>query len=280
MKTPALDLALTEPNPAHDHVTWKPTPVPAPLQLPTPAAGLAAPTDPAAVAQPAPPRRSRLAWAVGALLIFAAGAFAVRSLTADTAGRSSAPSAGPGALPPPAPTPAPAPTLSPAPQPLAMRPAEPAPAPLSPPPPPVKPERQPGPERAFVTITPALEAEVKLDGAVISTMTSEVKPGRHTVELKAKQTGLRLSVARTLKPGERWVYAPGVGTLKVDLVPFGRLKVNGAEVLNGFSSWTGSVWEGRYELEAENAEARKAFKRLVQVKAGGDAFETFNFLAE
>jgi hypothetical protein len=51
-------------------------------------------------------------------------------------------------------------------------------------------------------------------------------------------------------------------------------------VLKGYSSKTLRLWEGRYELEAENVEAKKSFKRPVVLKAGDELTETFNFLGE
>ena len=109
---------------------------------------------------------------------------------------------------------------------------------------------------------------------------AELKPGKHTVLLKARQTGFKYSTTRNLKAGDRWVVAPGVGTLTVDLVPFGSLKVSGLEVLKGYSNKSMQLWEGRYELEAENTDAKKTFTRPVVVKADAETKESFNFLPQ
>jgi hypothetical protein len=51
-------------------------------------------------------------------------------------------------------------------------------------------------------------------------------------------------------------------------------------MLKGYSTKTVRLWEGRYDLEAENKEANKSFTRPVVVKADAETKETFNFLPQ
>jgi hypothetical protein len=138
----------------------------------------------------------------------------------------------------------------------------------------------PSAEKARVVISPALDAELFLDGAPMKSASAELKPGKHTVLLKARETGFKFTATKQVKAGDSWIVAPGVGTLTVELVPFGTLKVSGVEMLSGYSTKTVRLWEGRYELVAENKEAQKSFTRPVVVKPDAETKESFNFLPQ
>jgi eukaryotic-like serine/threonine-protein kinase len=269
--------SMVKVSPLHEEPSLKPTDPnrpPPTLNLPnTPAATIQVPESSHELAELRAPPKKKVGWLVPGLVALVVVGLGVSQMTRmQRVAEGENPQ---NKVATPAPTPPPEPTPKPPepPQPQVARPPE----PVEPPKPP-EPLPPPSPQKARVVISPALDAEIFLDDAPLAGASAELKPGKHTVVLKARETGFKFAVTRKLKAGEQWIVAPGVGTLTVELVPFGTLKIGGVEVLKGYSSKSLRLWEGRYELVAENAEAKKTFTRPVEVKPDAELKESFNFL--
>jgi eukaryotic-like serine/threonine-protein kinase len=163
----------------------------------------------------------------------------------------------------PSPGPEPAPPI---PEPVVVRPPEPKPPP----------KPAPVPEKARVVVSPAIDAEIFLDGAPLLGGSAELKPGKHTVELKARDTGATWTTSKTVKAGEAWLVSPGVAKLEVNIVPYGTLRVGGVEVLKDRSYKPLSLWPGTYELEAESKDLKRAMRKAVTLKDGEALTLEFN----
>ena len=170
---------------------------------------------------------------------------------------------------PPVPGPDPG-SAVPIPEPVVLRPPEP-----KPPPKPLS-----SPEKARLSVSPGADAEVLLDGAPLAGLSAELKPGKHTVVLKARDSGATFKATKSVKAGESWLVSPGIAEVAVTIVPFGTLRVGGTEVFKGLSFKELKLWPGTYELEAENKELGKAQQKAVTVKDGDTLNLEFNLKLE
>lgn len=247
----------------------EPDPALRPTLVPPPTVDAPNPFAPA----PAPARRSNAPWIAGGAAVLVLAAVAAFWLTGQEQREPVAPATL--VAQPPSPAPAPAPPAPPPEPQVAVQPPAPGPAPRPDPAP--RPTPPPA-KKAELLVSPALDAEILLDGVRLQGGSAKLEPGKHTVVLKARDFGFQHTATRTVKAGEVWFVAPNVGELAVEVSPFGTLRINGVEIFKGYSAKTLRLWEGRYQLEAENQQTGQKLSRTVAVQGGQVHRESFNLL--
>jgi serine/threonine-protein kinase len=133
---------------------------------------------------------------------------------------------------------------------------------------------------AVVTVdtTPPTDVSIGKDNYGHTPTTLELAPGKYVVQLSNRKERFFRRVNLSVAPGDKvpLVVRARKGSVKLDVVPFGLVKLNGETVVDMRSVGSVELYEGKYTFEATLPEAKTRQVKTVDVKPDAETQVSFN----